>query len=144
MPDLPGQPVEATPESLLGKAMSYLQFRRGREKIQKVEDTLKRDVMEKLAVEGELDDKGSRYFHHPLEEGVTGLKRERRVSQVLDEDAAMAVIEKYKLQDSCLETITVLNEDGLLAANFSGTIPDDEMKALYTDKESFALILLKD
>ncbi len=38
----------------------------------------------------------------------------------------------------------VLNEDGLLAANFDGTIPDEEMKALYTEKETFALVLLKD
>jgi hypothetical protein len=142
--DLPGIPAEATGESLLSKAMSYLQFRRGREKLARTEDALKKDVMGLLAEAGEVDEKGSRYFYAPLEEGVSGIKRERRVSQVLDEDAAMILVEKYQLQSKCLETITVLNEDGLLAANFDGTIPDEEMKGLYTDKETFALVLLKD
>ena len=56
----------------------------------------------------------------------------------------MVVVKKYGLEEKCLETIVVLNEDGLLAANFDGTIPDEEMKALYSEKETFALVLVKE
>ena len=98
-----------------------------------------------LEESGEADDKGNRFYHFPEPvDGVQGVKRERRLSQSLDEDAAMELIEKHNLQNSCLENIVVLNEDGLLAANFDGIISDKEMASLYDEKESFAFILVKD
>jgi hypothetical protein len=123
----------------------YLQFRHGRERLQKNEDTAKKHLMTYLAEQGEVDDRGSSYFEleEPID-NVTGVKRERRVSQILDEDVAMEIVAKYGLEDSCLETITVLNEDGLLAANFAGVIPDEEVKRLYSEKETFAFILMKE
>ena len=150
MPDQPGIPVDDdNPQTidlltLRAIALEYLQFRRGRESLQRSEDDLKKDVMAGLSTE-KPDEKGNRflYFNEP-NQGVEGIKRERRVSQILDEDAAMVVVKKYGLEEKCLETIVVLNEDGLLAANFDGTIPDEEMKALYSEKETFALVLVKE
>lgn len=123
----------------------YLQFRRGRERFQKNEDILKKDLMLFLTANGEQDGRGGAVFmlEDPIDE-VAGIKRERRVSQILDEEAALELVTKYKLEDSCLETITVLNEDGLLAANFAGVVPDEEIKALYTQKETFAFVLVKE
>lgn len=123
----------------------YLQFRRGRERFQKNEDILKKDLMLFLTANGEQDGKGGAVYtmEDPIDE-VTGIKRERRVSQILDEEAAMELVLKYGLESSCLETITVLNEDGLLAANFAGVVPDEEIKALYTQKETFAFVLIKE
>lgn len=123
----------------------YLQFRRGRERFQKNEDILKKDLMLFLAANGEQDGKGGAVYtmEDPIDE-VAGIKRERRVSQILDEEAAMELVLKYGLESSCLETITVLNEDGLLAANFAGVVPDEEIKALYTQKETFAFVLIKE
>lgn len=123
----------------------YLQFRKGREGLQKNEDTIKKSLMDLLAEEGSPDDKGNRFFEldEPID-GIKGVKRERRVSQVMDDEHALGLIKKYGLEDTCLETITVINEDGLLAANFAGLIPDSEVSTLYTEKESFAFILVKD
>lgn len=123
----------------------YLQFRRGRERFQKNEDILKKDLMLFLTANGEQDGKGGSVYtmEDPIDE-VAGIKRERRVSQILDEEAAMELVLKYGLESSCLETITVLNEDGLLAANFAGVVPDEEIKALYTQKETFAFVLVKE
>lgn len=123
----------------------YLQFRKGREGLQKNEDSIKKSLMDLLAEEGSPDDKGNRFFDlsEPID-GIKGVKRERRVSQVMNDEYALEIIKKYGLEDTCLETITVINEDGLLAANFAGLIPDSEVSALYTEKESFAFILVKD
>lgn len=123
----------------------YLQFRRGRERFQKNEDLLKKDLMLFLAANGDQDGKGGATYRmeDPIDE-VVGIKRERRVTQMIDEDAAMALVTKYGLEDSCLETVTVLNEDGLLAANFAGVVPDEEIKALYSEKETFAFVLIKE
>jgi hypothetical protein len=131
--------------SPLALARQYLQFRKGREALQKNEDTIKKTLMTVLEESGEADDKGNRFYYFPESvDGVQGVKRERRLSQSLDEDAAMELIEKHNLQNSCLENIVVLNEDGLLAANFDGIISDKEMASLYDEKESFAFILVKD
>lgn len=142
---LPAMPEGQEPQiNTLATALEYLSYRRSRETLQKKEDGLKKDLLTSIAEVGEPDDKGSRYFHFLDPDGdVSAIKRERRVSQMLQEDEAMALVEKYGLQSSCLETITVLREDGLLAANFDGVIPDEEMKSLYVDKETFALILVK-
>jgi len=131
--------------SIFDMARQYLQFRKGREGLQKNEDVIKKSIMESLTNEGSPDDKGNRFYYFPESlDDVQGVKRERRISQVMDEDAALELVAKYGLESSCLETITVLNEDGLLAANFEGKIPDSEMSALYTERESFAFILVKD
>lgn len=125
-------------------ARQYLQFRRAREKFQKNEDVLKKSLMETMAA-GPEDSAGHSYL--PLPEpidGVEGFKRERRVSQIMDEDLALKMIKHYGLEDSCLETVTVINEDGLLAANFSGLIPDEAMQDLYVEKVSHAFVLVKE
>lgn len=123
----------------------YLQFRQGREGLQKNEDHVKKSIMEVLTYEAEADEKGNSFIYLPEPmNGVEAVKRERRVSQILDEDAALDLVKKYKLEDDCLETVTVLNEDGLLAANFAGIIPDDEIASLYSEKETYAFILVKE
>jgi hypothetical protein len=123
----------------------YLQFRKGREGLQKNEDHVKKSLMESLTYEVEADEKGNSFIYLPEPmDGVEAVKRERRVSQILDEDAALELIKKYGLEEDCLETITVLNEDGLLAANFAGVIADDEIAALYSEKETYAFILVKE
>lgn len=123
----------------------YLDYRTGRENLERVEGDAKKRLMVWLNDNGELDDKGSRTFTLPVPVGdVLAIKRERRVSQSLNEDAAFDLIKKYDLSDSCLEIVYVVNEDALLAANFAGKIPDDEIAALYSEKESFAFVLSRD
>lgn len=123
----------------------YLKIRRGREGLQKNEDLLKKELLVVLTETGDEDDKGNRFYYlDEPDQDVTGVKRERRVAQIMDSVAAMALIEKYKLQDSCIEMVPQINEDGLLAANFGGQIPDEEFASLYTEKETFALVLIKE
>lgn len=125
-------------------ARQYLQFRKGREQLQKNEDTLKKALLETLSEE-ETDSSGHSYLRFPEPvDGVEGFKRERRVSQIMDEDLAMKMITAYGLEDTCLETVQIINEDGLLAANFSGIIPDEAMQDLYIETESYAFVLLKE
>lgn len=145
-PVLPGIPEDdENPLAGLGSVVpTYLKVRRNRELFAKEEDGLKKEVMEGLA-EVEPDENGHRFYTLPAPiNGIAGVKRERRVSQPLDEEAALTLVKKYGLEQSCLEVITVLNEDGLLAANFDGVIPDDEFKAVYSESESFALVMVKE
>ena len=55
----------------------------------------------------------------------------------------MAYLAKRKLLDSCTTTIQVINEDAILAANFDGTISDDDLAKLYDESETFAFYLVE-
>jgi hypothetical protein len=136
------------PDIIVPLIMEHLTFRKARENFAKREDATKKSLMEWLANEGEADEKGNRFFYIPEDDGneipIKAIKRERRVSQILDTDAAMALVKEKGLEAECIEMVPVLNEDALLAAAFGDKITDDEMKALYEDKESFAFILVKE
>jgi len=127
----------------------YAQFRTLREKSEDRESSLKKDILGHLASRGEEDAAGHRTLAtQRLRVGkktIIGLKRQRRVSQVLNESAAVAWLEQNGLLDKCMvtQTSTYLSEDNLIGLNFSGVIPDHIFKGFYTEKESFALTLVE-
>jgi hypothetical protein len=69
---------------------------------------------------------------------MVGIKRQRRAGQSLAEDRTEKYLKEKKLWDQCTTTITVINEEAILALNFTGQISDKELKALYDEKETFA------
>jgi hypothetical protein len=71
---------------------------------------------------------------------IIGIKRERRAPKTLDPDRAAALLHRKKLWDRCTETITVINEDAILAAAFDKTITEEELQSIYDVKESFAFL----
>jgi hypothetical protein len=81
------------------------------------------------------DDKGHSWVEAP---GVGRAKRERRVSQAFDADAAETWLRKHKLWDECTETVTVIDEDAVLGKIYDGSIPEKVGEAWYTERESFA------
>lgn len=141
--------VKRTPRLDLGATMkNYLQNRSMRERSAREEDDLKKQLMTYLETHGdELEIPGEPFVSYakgsPTTKTIIGARRTRRRSKVLNEDAAMALIKKKKLQDTCLTTVTVLVEDGLLAANFEGIIDDDQLAALYEEKDTFAFNLVE-
>jgi len=130
-----------------GLTREYAQFRTLREKSEAEEAKLKKDILGVLEARGEEDQAGHRTLRcDPVRVGkkfIVGFKRQRRVSQTLNETAAMAWLEANGLMDKCVvtETRKYLSEDSIIGLNFSGTIPDHVFQGFYTEKETFALIL---
>lgn len=132
----------------------YLQQRMMRERTAAEEDRDKKELLAAIEAAGQPTDEGHRrialteeyVYVNPkgVEETVTAILRQRRVSQVLDEEATMALLKKKKLLESCTRTITVLDEDAVLAANYEGKISDAELSALYSENESFAFVMEKE
>lgn len=96
------------------------------------------DMIAYVEKRGIVDDKGNAWIEA---EGLGRVKRERRVSNVFDVDAAMEYLTSHggDLYDQCVEMVPVVNEDALLAAIYEETIPDDVASTWYTEKETFAL-----
>ena len=141
---------------LLFTLREYLSNRSLRERSEFHESALKKELMEHLASEGtpegehrviELDEP-EEYFAVkggvPIPKQVTGIKRQRSVSQSLNEERTMALLKRKDLLDQCTEVVVVLNEDAILAANYNEQITDDELKALYDDSERFSFWLITD
>ena len=117
-------------------------------------DRLKKQLMEVLENEGELEEGGHRHLDltEPLEfteykggkpklKLVTGIDRKKRTTQSLNEERTMAVLKEHDLLDRCTEIVVVIDEDAVMGANYEGLIPDDVMEKLYDETENYAFYL---
>lgn len=133
-------------EEFFGKALAeYNSSRLLRENATKMENKYKASLMENLAVFGEEDERGSRWwkFNPPVNsydgrKVYTSIKRERRVSRSLDTDRAEIWLRANKLYDSCVTLEPVFDEDLMLALNFNDMIPDDVLDSFYDENVTWA------
>jgi len=145
----------SSPGEFLSTLRDYLGNRSLRERSEYQEGKLKKDLMSHLEREGELQDGGHRVIELdepeeffavkngvPQPKHVTGIKRQRRSSQSLNEERTMVLLKEKGLLDQCTEVIVVLNEDAILAANYGEQITDDELAELYDESETFAFYLV--
>jgi hypothetical protein len=140
-----------TDDIILKTLKEHLTSRHMREQAQKMENKYKdmlKDYLERL---GDEDDKGSFWvqFDKPLTDPagklVTSVKSEKRVRTSLDEDLAESLLQRLGLLEQCQTTITVLDEDAILALNFSGDLSDEELQSIYTTSEpTFALRIYRE
>lgn len=73
-------------------------------------------------------------------EGVVALQMQRRVSQPLNEEKATEILEKHGLLEKCTKTITVLDEDAIMAARYADELSDDDIDAMFPKTVSYALM----
>ena len=141
--------VKRTPKIDLAQSMKdYLQNRSLRERSDREERSLKERLMAYLETHGdELEIPSVPFVSYakgsPVTKTIVGAKRTRRRSKVLNEDLAMALIKKKGLQETCLTTIVVVDEDAILAANFEGVITDKQLADLYEEKDTYAFNLVE-
>ena len=136
----------------------YLLYRSTQERSSFQEAKYKKRFMDLLAEVGEEESGGHRVlmlnepilFHSykggkPQEKEVSGIRRQRRAgTQVLSEERTLAFLASHDLLERCTRTIQVLDEDEILAANFDGTITDEDLKNLYDQGEpTFAFYLVE-
>jgi hypothetical protein len=140
----------------------YLANRSMRERSSFHENAIKAKLMEILATVGVPDGEEGEHrllrLEEPLEfttykagkakvTTIAAIQRQtRKGSMTLNEDRTLAYLAKHKtLLASCTTTVTVINEDAILAANFEGTISDDDLKALYDESDpTYAFQLIEE
>lgn len=145
------------PQVDLGPVVNdYLLNRSMRERSAWHEDKLKKELMAVLAETGRIApnrqtlalESAMTFISYkdgkPIEKTIVGIERRERTSNVLNQDRAMALLEKKGLVDDCTETITVLKEDAILAANYQGKITDKELATLYEESSTFAFWLTEE
>ena len=145
------------PEEIAVSVEEYLLNRSMRERSEYHEGRLKKDLLALLESAGEQVSDTTQsiglsepipFIHYaggkPTEKKIVGIERRKRTSNVLDEDAALKLIERKGLTATCTTTVVVVDEDAILAANYAGTITDKELAALYSEKSTFAFYPTED
>lgn len=126
------------------QAVEFLTLKRESDLIGKRMTDIKKSIMEVLANQEETDEKGSKFYglSKPIESGgktYTTLKRERVLTQMVDEDEAETILTKKGLYDECLVLEPRLDHDKVYALYQEGKISEAEIDRIFTYKESFRL-----
>lgn len=105
---------------------------------------LRKRIMTAVEDLGEANDKGSLIL--PINDttsNTANVVKQRRVSKVFDEDKANDLLKEKGLFDSVTKTITVLDQDAVMAAYYDGKLTDADIETMFPEKVSWALILEK-
>lgn len=112
------------------------------EDLEKRKKVLRDSLMETVQEVGESDDQGHLWLDLDTEvNGVGSVQAERRVSQTLNEDRALALIEKRGLTETCTKLVRVVDEDAVLAAKFEDHFTEEDIDSMFDFKVVWALKL---
>lgn len=91
---------------------------------------------------GETDDQGNFWMELPKPVGdVRVLKRQRRVTQTLNQERALQLLEENGLLDQCSQMVRVVDEDALMAAKWDGALTEEQIDSMIDTKVVWALHL---
>ncbi len=135
---------DVSPKGLLGTVKQYINLKRRIDDLTKEQSVLKTELSDLVDKQGETDDKGHVWLPLPEEvDGVVSLKRERRVSQSLDMDAAILILTQKGLADRCIKPIPTVAEDEVMAALYEGKLTEEDVDAMFPKKITWAFITSK-
>lgn len=77
-------------------------------------------------------------------DGVTSIQRQKRSTRSLDEERAERLLRKKGLWEQCTKTVTMIDEDELMACVFRGELEESDLDVLFSTKESWALVLVEE
>jgi hypothetical protein len=127
-------------------AMQFLALREEEKQVKTRKAALQTLLQPQVVEEGELDEiAGHRTLalSQPIEIGgktYTGLKQERRVSKVFDEEKAEEILKAKNLWKDAIETVEVIDHDKVYALHMDEKITEAEMDEILVDKETFAFV----
>jgi hypothetical protein len=168
----------APSHSIVETAAAWLVSKREKRRFEDVEKELNKKLSAAVEAEGSTDEKGHVWFRLPdvitgwdkdgKEERFNALQRQRRVSVVLDGDAAIEILERHDLVEECsrsylevtdteraievleaagllapgsgIEVRTVPDEDAIRGAFFEDKITQEEFDRIFTSKVTWALL----
>jgi hypothetical protein len=106
--------------------------------------SLRKRIMTAVEDLGKTNEKGSLVLPiNDLTSNTASVIKQRRVSKVFDEDRANSLLAEKGLAESCTKTITVLDQDAVMAAYYDCKLTDEDIETMFPEKVSWALILEK-
>lgn len=101
------------------------------------EAELKKRLLTTVEELGEEDSKG----HLILEvDGVT-LTKQRKVSNPLDLEVAIPLLEQKNLKEQCTKTVEQIDQDKIIIAYSKGLLTEDEIESMFPKKITYAFLV---
>lgn len=139
------KPISLDPENPIEKVRQFLLLKFQETQVVTRKNYLRDEISAYVDAAGETDEKGNKFWKLPTPIEVNGqtfteVKREKRTSIGLDEDAVDTLVNEKGVRDRVYKevTTTVLDQDELYVLNQEGVITDEELDALFTEKVSYA------
>ena len=140
----PAEPRNSDDTDLVARAKKYAFLKAQLDYLEKEQKALRADLFEVLDVEGEADSKGNLVLELPQEvDGFVAITKQRRVTRKVDETVATEIITEKGLENSLYKTITVIDEDALMAALYEDVLTEEEIERMYPQTVTWALVMNK-
>lgn len=129
-------------DSLTVQVREYKHLKAQIDALQKQQKEIRDALMETIEQSGYTDDQGHWWVDLAKEvDGTTAIKRERRSSRSLDEDAALEVLTALSLHEECYKTVRVVDEDAVWAALYEERLSDADIESIFPEKVTWALVV---
>ncbi|MER5754314.1 hypothetical protein [Streptomyces sp. NPDC002088] len=139
------KPIRLDTETPVEKVRQFLVLKFQETQVVTRKNHLRDEISAYVDSNGDEDEKGSKFWRLPEPIEVNGqkfteVKREKRTSVGLDEDAVETLANSKGIRDRVFKevTTTVLDQDELYVLNQEGVISDEELDALFTENVSYA------
>ncbi len=131
-------------DDLVSQTKEYSSIKKNIESYEARQKELKAELFAKIEADGFEDDKGNMWLELPEEvDGYLSLQKQKRVTRKINEDIASDIITAKGLQDKLYKTVTVVDEDALMAALYEGLLTEEEVDEMFPGKVVWALMLSK-
>jgi hypothetical protein len=126
---------------LVKKVREYLTYKKRIDQLTKDQSVVKNELMSVVEEQGIEDDKGHLWLELPEEvDGYVSLQRQRRVSQKLDMDTAVALLAAKGLADRCIKPMPTIDEDEVMAALYEGLLTEDDIDKMFPKTITWAFV----
>jgi hypothetical protein len=130
---------------LLAKVADYVTIKRNIDDMSKQQNRIKSELSELVDTDGEPDEKGHLIYELPEKVfGVTALKRQRRVSQSLNESIAEDILKKKDIYNRCYKMVPVLDESEVMACLYDGLLTEEEIDEMFPKTVSYAFYIVEE
>ena len=126
------------------KASAWLEAKERYDAAKKEMDKYRPSLMEALDELGDEDENGHRFLDLPVQVGKwVGLQRQRRVTDTVDEQAALELLKEKGLEDRCVKMVPQIDQDAIYAALYEGLLSEDDIYAMFPPRVTYALVAVK-
>ena len=129
-------------DDLSSTLKEYKYYRDQIKEMKALQQPLHDRLVEMIDSDGETDDQGNVFLPLRKEyDGVRLVQKTRRVSSVLNQEAAEDILSGLGLWEKCTEVVRVVNQDAIMEALYEGELTEADIDCIYEQKITWALNL---
>lgn len=124
--------------------MAWLDAKEKADAAKREMDKYRSELLEALVENGEEDENGHVYLDLPEQVGKwVGLQRQRRVTDTVDEELALSILEEKGLTDRCVQMVPSIDQDAIYACLYEELLDEDDIYRMFPPKITYALVAVK-